>query len=97
MASGYQYERRLQVKHFFDDRDTGSKRRTWLEVQLKPPEKTSEGWVNDGKVRLSIGEDRDIKGSFLLSLDEALRLVKSLELSIDEHESRKAELWKGSE
>ena len=57
-----QYERRLQIKHFFDDRQTGQTRRTWLEIQLAPPERSSEGWVNDGKVRLSLGEDRDIKG-----------------------------------
>ena len=88
------YERRLQVKHFFEDRQTGAKRRTWLELQFNPPEKADEGWVNDGKVRLSLGEDRDIKGAFLLSIDEACRLFKSLELIIDEHEEMKAKLWR---
>jgi hypothetical protein len=67
-----QYERRLQIKHFFDDRQTGQTHRTWLEIQLAPPERSTEGWVIDGKVRLSLGEDRDIKGAFLLSIDEEL-------------------------
>ena len=89
-----QYERRLQLKHFFDDRDTGVKRRTWLEVQLTPPSKSTEGWVNDGKVRLSLGEDRDIKGAFLLNIDETCRLFKALELVIEEHEDIKAKLWR---
>ncbi len=94
MASQRIYDRRLQLKHFFDDRETGAKRRTWLELQLSPPEKSSEGWVNDGKMRLSLGEDRDIKGAFLLSVDEAARLAKALELAIDDHERLKAELWR---
>jgi hypothetical protein len=87
------YERRLQLKHFFDDRETGAKRRTWLEVQLSPPIKTPEGWVNDGRVRLSLGEDRDIKGAFLLNIEEACRLYKSLEILIEDHETDKAALW----
>ncbi len=89
-----QYERRLQLKHFFDDRDTGAKRRTWLEIQLAIPSKTSEGWVNDGKVRLSLGEDRDVKGAFLLNIDEVCRLYKALEILIQDHESQKAALWR---
>ena len=87
------YERRLQIKHFFEDRQTGEKRRTWLEVQLKRPEKTPEGWVNDGKIRLSLGEDRDIKGAFLLSIDEVCRLYKALEMIVEDHEGEKAEMW----
>ncbi len=87
------YNRRLQIKHFFDDRETGQTRRTWLEVQLAPPVKTPEGWVNDGKVRLSLGEDRDIKGAFLLSIDEVCRLHKALELIISDHEIEKTNLW----
>lgn len=59
-----------------------------------PPEKTPEGWVNDGKVRLSIGQDRELKGSFLLSIDEICRLVASLETTVAEHELAKAKLWK---
>ncbi len=81
------YERRLQIKHFFDDRQTGQTRRTWLEIQLAPPERSSEGWINDGKVRLSLGEDRDIKGAFLLSIDEVSRLIKSLDLIVEDHET----------
>jgi hypothetical protein len=88
-----QYERRLQIKHFFDDRQTGAKRRTWLELQFLPPEKTSEGWVNDGKIRMSLGEDRDIKGAFLLSIDEACRLYKALEMIVEDHEAEKGRLW----
>jgi hypothetical protein len=88
------YERRLQIKHFFEDRQTNQTRRTWLEVQLNLPEKTPEGWVNDGKVRLSLGEDRDIKGAFLLSVDEAMRLARSLELAIEDHEVEKSRLWR---
>ncbi len=88
------YERRLQIKHFFDDRETGTKRRTWLEVQLQPPVKTEEGWVNDGKIRLSLGEDRDVKGAFLLNIDEASRLFKVLETIVEDHERLKGELWK---
>jgi len=88
------YERRLQIKHFFDDRQTGQTRRTWMEVHLQLPEKTSEGWVNDGRLRLSIGEERDIKGAFLLSVDEACRLIKSLEMTVEEHEDEKAKLWR---
>jgi hypothetical protein len=88
------YERRLQIKHFYDDRQTGQTRRTWMEIQLQPPEKTSEGWVNDGKLRLSIGEERDVKGSFLLSIDEACRVIKSLEITVEEHENQKTNLWK---
>jgi hypothetical protein len=94
MASQYEYERRLQLKHFFDDRDSGAKRRTWLEVQLSPPIKTSEGWVNDGKIRISLGEDRDIKGSFLLNIEEAARLIKSVEIAVEDHERIKTDLWK---
>ncbi|MCK5150868.1 MAG: hypothetical protein KAQ65_03465 [Candidatus Thorarchaeota archaeon] len=90
----YEYARRLQLKHFFDDRDTGAKRRTWFEVQLSEPTKTTEGWVNDGRIRVSIGEDRDIKGSFLLNIEEASRLVKTLELAIEDHERNKADLWR---
>ena len=90
-----QYERRLQIKHFFDDRQTGQKHRTWLEIQLAPPERSSEGWVNDGKVRLSLGEDRDIKGAFLLSIDEVSRLIKNLDLIVEDHETLKADLWRG--
>ena len=88
------YERRLQLKHFFDDRQTGQTRRTWFEVQYNPPEKTPEGWVNDGRVRLSLGEEKDIKGAFLLSLEEVARLQKVLELILNEHESAMAELWR---
>ena len=58
MGTKYAYERRLQLKHFFEDRETKETRRTWLELQLKPPEKTEEGWVNDGKVRV-FGVDDD--------------------------------------
>ncbi len=90
----HEYERRLQIKHFFDDRETGAKRRTWLEVQMAPPQKTNEGWVNDGKVRLSLGEDRDIKGAFLLNIEEVCRLYKALELVVIEHESIKSQLWR---
>jgi len=88
------YERRLQLKHFFEDRESKETRRTWLEVQLSMPEQSSEGWVNDGKIRLSIGEDRNIKGSFLLSIDEATRLLKALELAVTDHEVKKASLWR---
>ncbi len=94
MASQYEYERRLQLKHFFDDRDSGAKRRTWLEVQLSSPIKTPEGWVNDGRIRVSLGEDRDIKGSFLLNIEEAARLIKSLEIAVEDHERTKTDLWK---
>ena len=94
MGTKYAYERRLQLKHFFEDRETKETRRTWLEIQLKPPEKSEEGWVNDGKVRISIGEDRDIKGSFLLSIEEAARLVKTLDIVVTDHEAEKAEMWK---
>ncbi len=89
-----QYERRRQIKHFFDDRQTGQTRRTWLEIQLAPPERSSEGWVNDGKVRLSLGEDRDIKGAFLLSVDEVSRLIRNLDLIVEDHETLKADLWR---
>jgi len=89
-----QYERRLQIKHFFDDRQTGQTRRTWLEIQLAPPERSTEGWVNDGKVRLSLGEDRDIKGAFLLSIEEVSRLIKNLDLIVEDHETLKADLWR---
>jgi hypothetical protein len=88
------YERRLQIKHFFEDRETSKTRRTWLEIQLNPPQQTPEGWVNDGKIRLSLGEDRDIKGAFLLSVDEAIRLAKALELATEDHEIEKARLWR---
>ena len=90
----YEYERRLQIKHFFDDRDTGAKRRTWLEVQLSVPKKTPEGWVNDGRIRITLGEDRDIKGSFLLNIEEASRLIKSLEIAVEDHEREKTALWR---
>ncbi len=88
------YERRLQLKHFFEDRETKETRRTWLELQLSMPEQASEGWVNDGKIRLSIGEDRNVKGSFLLSIDEATRFLKALEIAITDHEVEKAALWR---
>ena len=68
------YERRLQLKHFFDDRQTGQTRRTWLEVQYNPPEKTPEGWVNDGRVRLSLGEEKDIKGAFCIRTECIVRV-----------------------
>ena len=44
--------------------------------------------------RVSIGEDRDIKGSFLLNIEEASRLVKTLQVAIEDHERAKAELWR---
>ena len=90
----YAYERRLQLKHFFEDRETKETRRTWLEIQAAMPEQTHEGWVNDGKIRLSIGEDRNIKGSFLLSIDEATRFLKALEIAVTDHEAEKAALWR---
>ncbi|MHA1772376.1 MAG: hypothetical protein ACTSYL_08175 [Candidatus Thorarchaeota archaeon] len=88
------YERRLQIKHFFDDRTTGQTRRTWLEIQLLPPEKSPEGWVNEGKVRLTLGENRDVKGSFLLSISEAARLQKALDMIVEDHELDMARLWR---
>ncbi|MFW9909607.1 MAG: hypothetical protein ACFFEF_13630 [Candidatus Thorarchaeota archaeon] len=88
MDHRHAYERRLQFNHFFNNQ------RTWFEIQMIPPEKTPEGWVNDGKVRLSIGQDRELKGSFLLSIDEICRLVASLETTVAEHELAKAKLWK---
>jgi hypothetical protein len=93
-AKPHAYERRLQLKHFFEDRETKETRRTWLEIQAAMPEQTSEGWVNDGKIRLSIGEDRNIKGSFLLSIEEATRLLKTLEIAVTDHEAEKAALWR---
>ncbi|TFH07614.1 MAG: hypothetical protein E4H14_08100 [Candidatus Thorarchaeota archaeon] len=88
------YERRLQLKHFFEDRATNQTRRTWCEMQVSMPEKSSEGWVNDGKVRIMIGEDKDLKASFLLSLDEASRFAKNLTMAIEDHEAEKAKLWR---
>jgi hypothetical protein len=93
-AKPHAYERRLQLKHFFEDRETKETRRTWMEIQAAMPEKTDEGWVNDGKIRLSIGEDRNIKGSFLLSIDEATRFLKALEIAVTDHEAEKAALWR---
>ena len=90
----YAYERRLQLKHFFEDRDTGQTRRTWCEMQIAMPVKTSEGWVNDGKIRVMIGEDKDLKASFLLSVDEASRFAKNLTMVIEDHEAQKAKLWR---
>jgi hypothetical protein len=89
-----QYERRLQIKHFFDDRQTGQIRRTWLEIQLALPERSTEDWVNDGKVRLSLGENRDIKGAFSLSIYEVRRRIKNLDLIAEDHEALKADLWR---
>jgi len=80
------YFRRLILKHFYEDSDK-KKHRTFLEVQLQAPTKTDEGWINDGKIRLAIGEDKDIKAAFILSVDEALRLAKALELAVEDHES----------
>lgn len=88
------YERRLQLKHFYEDRETKESRRTWMEMQVSMPEQTEEGWVNDGRIRISIGEDRNIKGSFLLSIEEATRLLKTLEIAVTDHEVEKAALWK---
>lgn len=88
------YERRLQLKHFFEDRETKETRRTWFEIQVSMPEQTPEGWVNDGKIRISIGDDRGVKGSFLLSIDEATRVLKALEIAITDHEVEKAALWR---
>ncbi|MGV9170238.1 MAG: hypothetical protein ACOC38_09900 [Promethearchaeia archaeon] len=88
----WKYKRRLQLKHFYDD-DAGKTRRTWMEVQYNPPTKSQEGWVNDGKVRLSLGENRDVKGAFLLSIEEVCRLFNSLEMIAAEHEKAKAKLW----
>ena len=93
-AKPHAYERRLQLKHFFEDRETKETRRTWMEIQAAMPEQTSEGWVNDGKIRLSIGEDRNIKGSFLLSIEEATRFLKALEIAVTDHEAEKAALWR---
>ena len=88
------FERRLQLKHFFEDRESKETRRTWFELQVSMPEQTDEGWVNDGKIRLSIGEDRNVKGSFLLSIEEATRLLKALEIAVTDHEAEKAALWR---
>ena len=93
-AKSHVYERRLQLKHFFDDKATGQTRRTWLEMQVALPEKTDEGWVNDGKIRVMIGEDKDLKASFLLSLDEAARFALNLRMAVEDHEAEKAKLWR---
>jgi hypothetical protein len=63
-------------------------------MQVAMPEKTDEGWVNDGKIRVMIGEDKDLKASFLLSLDEASRFAKNLIMAIEDHEAEKAKLWR---
>jgi len=93
-AKTHDYERRIQLKHFFDDRTTGQTRRTWCEMQVAMPKKTEEGWVNDGKIRIMIGEDKDLKASFLLSLDEASRFARNLIMAIEDHEAEKAKLWR---
>jgi hypothetical protein len=93
-AKPYAYERRLQLKHFFEDKATGQTRRTWLEMQVALPEKTDEGWVNDSKIRVMIGEDKDLKASFLLSIDEATRLALNLRMAVEDHEAEKAKLWR---
>jgi len=41
-----------------------------------------------------LGEDRDVKGTFLLSIDEVSRLIKSLDLIVEDHETLKADLWR---
>jgi len=63
-------------------------------MQVALPEKTDEGWVNDGKIRVMIGEDKDLKASFLLSLDEAARLAMDLRMAVEDHEAEKAKLWR---
>ena len=63
-------------------------------MQVALPKKSDEGWVNDGKIRVMIGEDKDLKASFLLSLDEASRFTKNLTMAIEDHEAEKAKLWR---
>jgi len=41
-----------------------------------------------------LGEDRDIKGAVLLSIDEVSRLIKSLDIIGEDHETLKADLWR---
>ncbi len=88
------YSRRLVLKHFYEDTDK-KKHRTFLEIQLHRPTKSEEGWVNDGKIRLAIGEDKDIKAAFMLSIEEALRLAKALELAVQEHENEMIDYYEG--
>jgi hypothetical protein len=56
----YTYERRLQLKHFFDDRGTGQTRRTWLEIQLALPEKTTKGYATASKNLPKVGHFIDV-------------------------------------
>ena len=50
--------------------------------------------MNDGRIRLSIGEEKDIKGAFLLSIPEAARLYKALEMIVEDHEQVMCDLWR---
>jgi hypothetical protein len=68
--------------------------RAWFEIQMIPPENTPEGWVDDGRVRISIGEGRELSGSFLLSIDEVFKLIRTLDAAVDEHEAAKTNLWR---
>ncbi|MFW9919160.1 MAG: hypothetical protein ACFFED_06155 [Candidatus Thorarchaeota archaeon] len=61
---------------------------------MEPPDQTPEGWVNDGKIRISIGEGKDQKGSFLLSINEVCRLIMTLNTAVKEHEAVKSRLWR---
>ena len=63
-AKTYVYERRLQLKHFFEDRNTGQTRRTWCEMQVAMPEKTVEGWVNPSGGSYAKPALADIDGDF---------------------------------
>ncbi len=61
---------------------------------MEPPDQTPEGWVNDGRIRISIGEGKDQKGSFLLSINEVCRLIMTLNTTVKEHEAAKSRLWR---
>ena len=88
------YQRRLVLKHFYEDADK-KKHRTFLEIQLQGPSKSEEGWMSDGKIRISIGEDKEIKAAFILSIEEATRLIKALDLAVTDHENEMIDYYGG--
>jgi len=41
-----------------------------------------------------LGENRDIKGAFSVSIDEVSRRIKNLDFMVEDHEALKADLWR---
>lgn len=81
----------LKLNHFFTDQQNQN-HRTWMNLYYESPGFV-KGWPRDGSIYCSIGEDKDMKASFKLSIDEVARIKNVLSLLIENHETALAKLY----